>query len=838
MQNLWKDITFGLRMLAKSPGFTAIAVITLALGIGANTAIFSLMNQVLLRQLPVKNPNELVLLRAPGPQTGHVSTDGDSTESFSYPMYKGLRDTNSVFTGILARYGFSASVASRGQTDRATGEVVSGNYFEVLGVQPAIGRMFSQDDDRVPSAEPYVVLSYSYWKRHFGGDPSVLNKVLLINNVEMTVVGVAQAGFTGVQVGRTPDLYVPMMMTPLMTEYGETLDGWNDYWMTLLARRKPGVSEKRAEAGINAAYKPLLEEQLPQIKSNWTEKKRQLFLDKKIALAAGANGRTVLQRDSGGQIITLFVMVGLVLLIACTNVANLLLARGAGRQREFAIRTAMGASRARMIRQLLIESLLCAVGGGAMGILLGTWLMRILTPIVVANAGIHGLSDSLDKGVLGFGIAVTLISGIFFGLVPAWRVTRMGISDVIKDQGSTSSASMSHVGFRKLLVAGQVAFTILLLTGAGLFVHSLWNLRNQDLGLKPDHVITFSIQPALNGYDTPRSIALFDQLRARLAAMPGVHSVGTGDVPTLTGDDEGSNITAEGGIQAQLPEELQDVDHMGISPNYFSTLGVPLLAGRELTEADGTTAPKVAVVSDAMAKRFFPNRNAVGLHFAFGGGNKAVPDILIVGVVKDVKQEHVSSPPQPYAYIPYAQRPKLREMTFYLRSERDPLLLASGLQEVVRQMDANLPVFDLKTMDRVVEEDLFSARMVAVLLACFAGLAALLAALGIYGVLAYVVAQRTREIGIRMALGALASNVRLLILKEVGSMVLIGVAVGLPLTYVLARFSESLLFGVHAGDPLVYALGLGLIAFIALAACFIPARRATRVDPLVALRYQ
>jgi predicted permease len=838
MQNLWKDITFGMRMLAKSPGFTAIAVITLALGIGANTAIFSLMNQVLLRQLPVKNANELVILRAPGPQTGHVSTDGDSAESFSYPMYKGLRDTNSVFSGILVRYGFAASVASRGQTDRASGEVVSGNYFEVLGVQPAIGRVFSQDDDKVPSAEPYVVLSYSYWKRHFGGDPSILNKVLLINNVEMTVVGIAQAGFTGVQVGRTPDLYVPMMMTPLMTEYGETLDGWNDYWMTLLARRKPGVSEKQAEAGINAAYKPLLEEQLPQIKSNWTEKKRQLFLDKKIALASGANGRTVLQRDSGGQIITLFVMVGLVLLIACTNVANLLLARGAGRQREFAIRTAMGASRARMIRQLLIESLLCAFGGGAMGILLGTWLMRILTPIVVANAGIQGLSDTLDKGVLGFGIAVTLVSGIFFGLVPAWRVTRMGISDVIKDQGSTSSASQSHVGFRKLLVAGQVAFTMLLLTGAGLFVHSLWNLRNQDLGLKPDHVITFSIQPALNGYDTPRSIALFDQLRERLAAIPGVRSVGTGDVPTLTGDDNGSNITAEGGMQAQLPEELQDVDRVGISPNYFATLGVPLLAGRELTEADGATAPKVAVVSEAMAKRFFPEKNAVGLHFAFGGGNKTVPDILIVGVVKEVKQEHVSSPPKPYVYIPYAQRPKLREMTFYLRSERDPLLLASSLQDVVRQMDANLPVFDLKTMERVVEDDLFSARMVAVLSASFAGLAALLAALGIYGVLAYVVVQRTREIGIRMALGAVAGQVRLLIVREVGYMVLIGVAVGLPLAYGLARFSESLLYGVHAGDPAVYALGLVLIGVIALAACFIPARRATRVDPLVALRYQ
>jgi predicted permease len=836
MQNLWKDISFGLRMLAKSPGFTAIAVITLALGIGANTAIFSLMNQILLQRLPVKNPDQLVILRAPGPATGHVSTDGDSAESFSYPMYKGLRDNNSVFSGILARYGFSASVASHGQTDRASGEVVSGNYFEVLGVQPAIGRVFSQDDDRVPGSQPVVVLSHSYWTQHFGTDPSVLNKVLLINNVEMTVVGVSQPGFTGVQVGKIPDLFVPMMMTQQMTQYGETLDKWNDYWMTLLARRKPGVSERQAEAGINAAYKPLLEEQLPQIKSAWNEKKRQLFLDKKIFLSSGAHGRTIVQRDSGSQLITLFVMVALVLLIACTNVANLLLARGAGRQREFAIRTAMGASRGRMIRQLLAESLICAFGGGALGILLGTWLMRILTPIVVANAGIKGLTEKLDPSVLGFAIAATLLSGIFFGLIPAWRVTRLGVSDVIKDQGSTSSASVSHVGFRKVLVAGQVAFTILLLAGAGLFMRSLWNLRNQDLGLKTDNVITFSIQPSLNGYDAPRSIALFDQLRARLATLPGVRSVGTGDVPTLSGDDEGSNITTEGG--PQLAEELQHVNYDAVSPAYFSTLGIPLLSGREFTEGDGVTSPKVAVASEAMVKRFFPGRNPLGAHFAFGGGNKVKLDIEIVGVVKDVKQDHVSSAIQPYVYIPYAQRPKLTGMTFYVRSTQDPLLLGSALQGEVRQMDANLPVYDLKTMERVVEEDLFSARMVAVLSASFAGLAALLAALGIYGVLAYVVVQRTREIGIRMALGAMAGQVRLLIVKEVGSMVLIGVAAGLPLAYGLARFSESLLYGVHAGDPAVYASGLGLIGLIALAACFLPARRATRVDPLVALRYQ
>jgi putative ABC transport system permease protein len=626
------------------------------------------------------------------------------------------------------------------------------------------------------------------------------------------------------------------MMTPQMTLNASTLDGWNDYWLKVLARRQPGISKKQAEAGINMAYKPLLEEQQPLIHSGWSKEKIQRFLDKKIFLSSGARGRTIVQRDSGGQLITLFVMVGLVLLIACTNVANLLLARGAARQREFAIRTAMGASRGRMIRQLLAESLPCAFGGGALGIFLGTWLMKILTPIVVSNAGIGGLTEKLDPSVLVFAISATLLAGIFFGLIPAWRVTRLGVSDIIKDQGSTSSASMSQVGFRKMLVAGQVAFTMLLLAGAGLFARSLWNLRNQDLGLKTDNLISFSIEPPLNGYDTPRSIALIDQLRARIAALPGVRSVGTGNVPTLTGDSSTSNITAEGG--PPLAEELQDVDHVAVSPGYFSTLGIPLLSGREFTEADGATAPKVAIASEAMVKRFFPGRNPLGAHFAFGGGNKVKPDIEIVGVVKDVKQRHVSDAIQPYVYIPYAQRDKLTDMTFYIRSTQEPLLLGSALQGEVRRLDANLPVYDLRTMERILELDLFSAQMVAVLSAGFAGLAALLAALGIYGVLAYVVVQRTREIGIRMALGAVAGHVRWLILREVGSMVLIGVGVGLPLAYGLARFSESLLYGVRAGDPLVYALGLGLIGFIAFAACFLPARRATRVDPLVALRYE
>jgi putative ABC transport system permease protein len=836
MQTLMQDLRYGLRMLAKNPGFTAIVVLTLALGIGANTAIFSLMNQILLRQLPVQNPNELVVLHAPGPVTGHVSDDGDETESFSYPMYKALRENSATVCNMLGQYAFSASISSHGQTEHGSGQLVSGNYFAALGVPPAIGRVFSLDDDRVPGGHPVVVLSHAYWTRHFGGDRSILNKSLLINNVEMTVVGVARAGFFGAQVGKSPDVFVPLMMTPQMTLGQNTLDGWNDYWLKVLARRRAGVSEPQLFASLNAAYHPLLEEQLAKI-NGWNELKRQAFLNKKIILSSGSRGRMVVQRDTGGQLITLFAMVALVLIIACTNVANLLLARGAARQREFAIREALGASRGRIIRQLLVESLLCAFVGGSLGVVLGSWLIGVLTPIVVANEGIQGLTPHLDSTVLVFAVGTSLLSGIFFGIVPALRVTRSSVSETIKDQGSTSSASVSHVHFRKVLVAGQIAFTTLLLAGAVLFVRTLWNLRNVDLGLRAENVICFSIAPALNGYDTQRAIALIDQLRGRVASLPGVRSVGTAEIAALTGDDEGSNITAEGGIQ--LSEDLQHVNRVPVSSSYFSTLGIPLLSGREFTDTDSAMSRKVAVASDAMVKRFFPGRNPLGMHFAFGGGSKVKPDIEIVGVVKDVKQDHVRSvTPNPYVYLPYSQRPKLSGMTFYVSSVRDPLLLGPELQSQVRRLDATLPVDNVKTMERVVEEDLFAARMVAVLSATFAALAALLAALGIYGVLAYLVVQRTREIGIRMALGAKAGHVRWLIAKEVGAMVIAGVTVGLPLAYALARLSESLLFGVRAGNPSAYMLGLGLIAAVALAACWIPARRATGVDPLVALRYE
>jgi predicted permease len=833
MHTLLQDVRYGLRMLAKNPGFTCIAILTLALGIGANTAIFSLLNQVLLRRLPVRNPEELVVLKSPGPIHGHLWSDGDSSEMFSYPVYQGLAKNTTVFDGVLARFEFAASIASHGQTDRGSGELVTGNYFEVLGVRPTLGRVLSPSDDDVQGAHPVVVLNHAYWTRHFGGDTGALNRTILVNNTEMTIVGVAQPGFNGIQVGQTPDIFVPMTMKGQMTPIRNGLDDWNDSFLAVFARVKPGVSMAQAQAGINIGYPGLIEQQAARLH---LRRDREEFLGKKIVLSAGSQGRTTLQRDSGPALKALFAMVALVLLISCTNVANLLLAKAAARQREFAIRSALGATPGRMMRQLLVESCLCALGGGVLGLIFAAWVMNILTGAVVSEAGVQGITARVDGSILGFATAATGVSAVLFGLIPAWRAARTGVSQTMKDQGSTTSAGPGHVRFRKFLVAGQVAFTLLLLTGGALFSRTLWNLRKQNLGLRTENLITFSIAPQLSGYDDTKTVLLVDQLRERLGTIPGVLGVASSQIPVLTGTDMGSNITIEGRPNPDTDDIHVNFD--AVSANYFSTMRIPLVSGREFNAGDTAKSPKVAIINEAMAKEFFPNRNPIGTHFAPGGKHDANPELEIVGVVKNVKAGHVKDPDRAFFYQPYSQFGKLFSMSFYARSQQDPLLMANTLRETVREADANLPVYELKTVERVVDEDLFAERVIAGLSAAFGGLAALLAALGIYGVLAYLVVQRTREIGIRVALGAEAGHVRGLVFKEVGWMMLGGAVVGLPLAYALARLSESLLYGVHAGDVLAYASSLAAICLVALAACYIPSRRATRIDPIVALRYE
>lgn len=835
MDTLWQDLRYAIRTLIKNPGFSVIAVLTLALGLGANTAIFSLTDQILLRLLPVENPQELVVLRSPGPKSGRTWADGDSAASLSYPIYKILRERNNVFSGLLARFPVSLSVSGEGQTERAEGELVSGNYFDVLGVRPALGRLFTDEDDRVPGAGTVVVLSHGYWTRHFGADSGILNKTLTINGVPMTVVGVSRAGFSGVQVGQLPDIFIPITMKAQMTPNWDGLNDHRDYWLAIMGRLNPGLTAADAEEAFAPIYRQILEEELA-FAGRLTPETQQRFLERKMLFDPGSRGRPILQRDVKQPLLVLMGMVGLVLLIVCANVANLLLARGAARQREIAIRMAVGAGRGRLVRQFLVESLVLSLIGGLVGMLVAWWAISGLISGIPDSVGAIGLSSQLDLRLFGFNIFLSIMTGILFGIAPAMRATRLNLESTLREQGSSVSGSRAQVHFRKWLVASQIVLTTVLLVGAGLFARSLSNLQRLDLGMRIENLVTFSIQPSINGYSPQRTVALFDALHQKLASQPGVESVSEAVISVFTDSNSSANITVEG-YDAQENEQM-NIGQNWIGPGYFSTLGVPLVKGREFTISDTANSPKVALVNEAMVRRYFSNREPIGAKFAFGSSNQVRPNIEIVGVVKDSKHASVRDDVVPYAYIPYSQMRDLGNATFYIKTRQDVAAMAGAIRSETQQLDANLPIYNLKTLEQQVDESLFADKFLTFLSMCFALLAALLASVGLYGVMAYTVTRRTREIGIRMALGATRGNVSWLILREVVVLAVIGLVVGLPGAYGLARLTESLLFGVKAGDPIVFTVAGALLIVSTLLGGYLPARKAAGIDPLVALRYE
>jgi len=833
MTTFLQDLRYAVRSFRKSPGFAFIAVATLALGIGANAAIFAIVDRVLLTLLPVRNPKELVLLRSPGPSQGHAWSDGDGASSFSYPLYRDLRDSNTVFTGLLAEYPFDASVSARGGTERAAGELVSGNYFEVLGVPASLGRSLTAQDDRSPGAHPETVLSHGYWKRRFGNDPSVLNKTIVVNGLPLTIVGVAPAGFSGIQPGRPADLFVPMMMKAQMTPFWNGLDDPKDRWVQMVGRLKPGLSPVRAQTEIQVTYRPLLEAQLP-LMTGWDDNRRRQFLDKKMLLVAGGHGRAVLREGYEKPLVSLMGMVLVVLLIACSNLAGLLAARGAARQREYGIRLAIGASRMQLLRQSIVECLLFAFAGGALGLLVAAWTLHTLLAAFPPDADLRQVAAQIDPRVLGFAALVSLTAGIFFGVSPALRAARLDPARTLRGQGrGTVSAARDVLRFRQGLVIAQVALTLVLLVGAGLFVSSLQNLGRVDLGLKPDRVLGFSIAPKLNAYSAPRAADLARRLTEAVATLPGVRSVSAAELSTLTDDTSGTNVAIEG---AKSDPSDTRVLYNRIGPEYFATLGIPLVAGREIAWTDDAGAPKVAVINEVMAVRFFPGRNPLGARLAFGRGLDAPPDTTIVGIVRNSKSAQVSEKEGPFLYLPYLQDAKLGHLTFYVRAANDPTLLASAIREQVRRLDPQLPIHDVKSLRAQISDSLVTQRLIMLLSAAFGGLAALLAALGIYGVLAFSVAQRRQEIGVRIALGAEPSTVRGLIFSEVARFLLSGAAIGLPAAYALGRAVESILYGVHAADFRIFAIGAALMAGVALAAAYPSARRAAATNPIDALR--
>ncbi len=834
MENLLQDIRFGLRTLGKNPGFTIVAILTLALGIGANAAIFSLTDQVLLRLLPVERPRELVVLTSPGVNHGRVWSDSDGGPSFSYPMYKDLRDRNEVFAGLLAGFHVQVNVAGQGESQLADGLLVSGNYFQVLGVRPFLGRVFSSQDETAPGANPVAVLSYGYWTRHFGSDPNILNKQLAVNGNSLTVVGVARPGFTGVQVGQIPDVFVPITMKAQMTPNWDGLADRNDHWVTMLGRLKPGMSAAKAQAGLAPLYSALMESDAAALKLSAKDQKE--YGKRKIILGVGAHGRPILQQDAKQPLLVLMAMVGLVLLITCANLAGLLIARGEGRQREIALRLALGAGRVRLVRQLMTESLLLAIAGGAAGLALASWTLSVIVNSIPENEGASGLTAQLDYRVLIFACVVSLVTGVLFGLAPAIRATGTDLQSVLKDQGVNVSGGKANVRVRKFLMVSQIALTAMLLAAAGLFAHSLLNLKTQDLGVRPDHVLEFSISPELNRYTPAQTIALADRVQKSIEPLPGVRSASESEIPMLADSNSSSNITVQG-YAAQEDEDM-NVDENWVGPNFLATMGIPLLNGREFSDADSGTSAKVAIINEAMARRYFAGRNPIGLHFGFGGGKDIKLDTEIVGIVKDSKNTDVKHAARAFVFLPYSQSPHAGNATFYVRTNQDPVALTATVRNVIAGFDNNLPVYGVKTLTAQVDEIMFTDRLVTVFSLGLGLLASLLAAVGLYGVMAYVVARRTREIGIRMALGATQKNVAWMILREIIGMLGAGLLIGLIAAYGLGKLIESLLFGVKASDPTVFLIAAGLLVTVALLAGWLPSRKAANVDPMVALRYE
>ena len=830
MPSFWRDVRYAVRTLVRAPGFTAIIVCTLALGIGANTAIFSLLDQVLLRRLPVKDPERLIQLDDPGTFRGRTMNN----RTFSYPMYQDFRDRNDVFSGVLARAQVAATISWKGRAERVTGELVSGNFFDVLGTRPHLGRLFTQSDDTTPGGHPVAILGHGYWTRRFGSDPTVLNQSITVNGHPMTVVGVAASGFTGVDVGGASDVYVPIMMKAQMTPTWNDLDNRRSRWVNIFARLKPGVTMEQADAGMQVLFKQILEQDIKEY-TDATERFRTRFLAKTLVLMPGQKGESNIRRQFSDSLIVLMAMVGLLLVIACANVANLLLARATSRHKEVAIRLAVGAGRMRIVRQQLAESLVLALSGGALGLIVASWTGALLIgSLPGASDGSVTLSSDPDLRVMSFTLGLSIATALLFGIAPAIQSTRSGVAGTLKDEAGGVVGGTGHARVRKGLVVAQVALSVMLLAGAALFARSLYNLRSLDPGFTVDRLLSFGIDPSLSGYDQPRAKALYKGAQERLAALPGVRSVSMSSIAPLSGNGWQATMRMDGYTPKQ--DENMNISINSVGPGFFATLGIPLIAGRELTDRDVEGAPQAVVINEAMARYYWGSeRNAIGKRLGYRRDQRGFP-LEVVGVVKDSKDTSLRDEIPRFMYPSYQQEPDLTEMNFFVRTQADAAGVTAAVRDAIRALDPALPIYGVKTMEAQASESLFVERMVAWLSAAFGALATLLAAIGLYGVMSYAVARRTREIGIRMALGAERRAVLWLVLREVALLSIVGIAGGLAISLYATRFVKAHLFGLSATDPATLAIAAATIALVAFLAGYLPARRASALDPMLALR--
>jgi predicted permease len=829
------NLKLAFRTLLKTPFVTAVAVLSLALGIGANAAIYSLFDQMLLRPLPVSQPERLVNLAAPGPKPGSTSCNqgGDCETVFSYPMFRDLERAKPGFTSLAAHRTVGVNLAFRNQTLNAEGTLVSGSYFPLLGVQPALGRLLTPADDQTIGGHFVAVLSYSYWETRLGADPGVLNETIIVNGQPMTIVGVAPRGFGGTTLGARPQVFVPLTMRGLMNPGWRGFENRRSYWAYVFGRLEPGVSIEQARAAMNAVYRPILTDVEAPLQEGLSEQTMARFRAKELTLEAGARGQSSVHGEVRTPMRMLFAITGIVLLIACANIANLLLARGANRAREMAVRLSLGASRWQVLRQLLVESLVLAMLGGVVSLIVARWTLAGIASILPDDATLL-LQLELRPAIVAFAAVLSIATGLLFGMFPALHSTRPDLITTIRANTGQLSSARSAARFRTSLVTAQIGLSMALLISAGLFIRSLVNVSRVDLGLRAENVVTFAISPELNGYDTLRTRALFERVEQELAALPGVTGVTASLVPILSGSNWGSDVSVEG--FRRTPDTDANARYNEVGTAYFRTLGIPVLAGREFTLADVQGAPQVAIVNEAFARKFNLGRDAVGKRMATGGDEEL--DIEIVGLVRNAKYSEVKDEIPPLFFVPWRQDGSLGAITFYARTSLPTEQLLRTVPAVIKKLDANLPVENLKTLPQQARENVFLDRMISTLSAAFAALATLLAAVGLYGVLAYTVAQRTREIGVRMALGAQAGQVRGMVLRQVGWMTLIGGAIGIAAALGLGRAAQSLLFGLEGHDPLVIVAAAAVLAVVALGAGYLPARRASRVNPTQALRYE
>jgi predicted permease len=842
MDSLWQDLRFGVRQLLKSPGFTAIAVLSLALGIGANTAIFSLIDALLLRLLPVKAPQELVFFTVVG---------REMKDSFSYPLYENFRDQSRSLTGVIASAGTGRTklrVNEPGtgkQVELAQVQGVSGNFFSTLGIKPALGRTFTEEDDRAGAPNAVVVISHSFWQRRFADAPSVIGQKITIDETPLSIIGVAPPGFFGFEVGGNADIWYPLQMLSRLQPDNGLMENHNGNWLRVMGRLGPNSTASQAQAELDVIFKQEIAEiarrRSARSGPKWTESERGAFLSRRMELQPGETGYTQLRVLFKKPLQILMTIVALTLLIACANIANILLARGASRRREIAVRLAIGAGRSRLIRQLLTESALLAILGGALGILFAQWGAALLLSFLPKERGPAFIDVRMDIKVLVFTLAVSMLTGILVGLLPALRATRLDLVSSLKAQTALQSMGRSRLGLNKSLVVLQVALTLFLLIGAGLFVRSLQNLKNLDAGFERDNVTLFDLDLG-KGYTTARVTQFYQQLLARLETIPGVKSASVSSYGLLSGISQSMRVSIDG--YSPPPDETMYCKQFWVTPKYFSTMGTPLLSGRgfgpqdEFRTSDQSSPSKMrkVIINQTMARQFFGGDNAVGKSIRFP--DLSPEPIEVIGVVKDVKFESFRETSPRITYFPYYQDPAAFGTAFQVRTLNNQTLLANEIRRIVREFDLEVQAIGLRTMDDVVNESLVQERMIAQLAGYFSLFALLLACIGLYGLLSYTVTRRTHEIGVRMALGARAGDVMRMVMTETLSLVCLGVMIGAAAALAAARLVRELLYGVQPADPTTITIATLLLLATAGLAAFLPARRAALVEPMTALRME